>query len=180
MRMYSPGFARVQHHIVQGSARTHRLAVAVNVAIQQKAPLGHILALQHRSHLALDFFRHYVREKTQAAAIDTQQWHTGSAHGAGGAEQTAIAPDHDHQIALIGKSVALQARQSGDGSRRGGLFIKENFHPLLLQKQNQTLQRIIGRFAAESAHQPDFGKFTHAGSSRKSCGFIRRKAAIIP
>ena len=96
----------MQHYVVEGIALADGFAVTAHFGLEQKAVFDQVVAVKHFSNLDLQLIGADVGQKAQTATVDTQYRDIVPGQRAGGAQQTAIAADHNHHVADFAKHFA--------------------------------------------------------------------------
>ena len=73
---YSGNRTVVEHHVIERERRPEQLPIAPDLAFEQKVCFGLVVPVEHATDSLFHLSWRNVREKTQAAAVDSEQRHT--------------------------------------------------------------------------------------------------------
>ena len=131
---------RQQHDIVQGTALTHHGFAPAHFQIQQEALFRAVFTIQHLANPGFDFGRKNIGKETQVAAVHAQYRHVIAGQNARSAQQTAIAPDHNHQIAGLAHLRRTGGLQTHLRQIADNVFIEDDGAIAAMQKVDQLTQ----------------------------------------
>ena len=150
--------------------------------VQQKPRLGHVLAFQHIAHALLQLIRRDIRQKTQPATVDAQHGNIGLTQCPRRAQQTAVTPDHYHQIAQLTHILTRAHLQLMPGQKLGHRILENDRVPPVQQKALQAAQGIHDTDTAQTTDQPDTAEMLHKPLSvvgLRNSAQVRARTAVI-
>ena len=101
------GTALADDHVVEGGRLEHALAVAADLAVQQDALFGDVLAGEDLVHRPVHVRHRDVGEKAQPALVDADQRRARRGERARDGEHGAVAAQHRDHVGFLGQFVQI-------------------------------------------------------------------------
>ncbi|MNF36320.1 hypothetical protein D3C84_172080 [compost metagenome] len=119
------------------------------------------MAVEHFGDLDLQLVRANVGQESQAATVDPQHRCVVPGQRAGGAQQAAIATDHNHQVTDFTQHLARRGLQAVAGQHFGDGVLEDHVQVPLEQELFQSANSVQHLGAAETADDTDIAKLLH-------------------
>ena len=138
---------------------------ALNDGGDQRAPLLHVAAVQHRAQRRFHPRERDVGQKTEPSLIDADQRHVERREPARERQHRAVATQHDRQIGGATDRRRVDGGQLRMHRQRGRLRLEHDGMTAIGQKLREADERLRQRRAAGAPNQDDAGE---------TCGRARR------
>ncbi|MNH27918.1 hypothetical protein D3C79_880470 [compost metagenome] len=159
----------MQHHVVQRITLADGFVVAAYLGLQQEAVFHQVVAVEHFGDLLFQLVGADVGEEAQVASVDAQHRNVVPGQGAGGAQQAAVAADHDDQVADLAQQLAGRGLQAMAGQHFGDGVLEDHVQVALEEEFFQSANGVEHLRAAKAADDTDIAKLLH-GAPARLCG----------
>ena len=96
---HARGCAPVDHHIIHRQRGVHAMPIPHDLCLDQVALVLLVNTPQHRLQCQFEVVERDIRNKTQAALVDADQWNPVLRQLASDTQHGAVAPHHQAQVA---------------------------------------------------------------------------------
>ncbi|MNG81718.1 hypothetical protein D3C79_403750 [compost metagenome] len=159
----------MQDHVVQRIALADGLVVTAHLGLQQETVFHQIMAVEHFGDLGFQLVGADIGEETQVATVDPQHRNVVPGQRAGGAEQAAVATDHDDQVTDLAQQLARGRLQAVAGQDFGDGVLENHMQMAFEEEFFQSANGVEHLRATEAADDTDIAKLLH-GAPARLCG----------